>query len=128
MKILFLSNWFPYPPINGAKIRIYNLIRELAKKHEITLLSFAQTIPNEEAKKQVPKLEQYCRSIDIMPARKYSPKSFAGYKCLLSIQPRVVAQTYSPEMEKLVEKKINSDSFDILIASEAFACFEKSNS
>ena len=25
MKILFLSFWFPYPPINGVKIRIYNL-------------------------------------------------------------------------------------------------------
>ena len=121
MKILFLSNWFPHPPINGAKIRIFNLIKQLARKHEITLLSFAQTIPYEEAEKQVPILEQYCRSVDIIPARKYSPRSFAGYQGLFSIQPRIVAQTYSPEMERLVDKKINSESFDVIIASEVNA-------
>lgn len=121
MNILFLSNWYPYPPINGAKIRIYNLIRQLAKRHEITLLSFSQTIPYEEAKKQIPILEQYCRSVDIIPAKKYSPRSFAGYQGLFSFQPRIVAQTYSREMERLVNKKINSESFDVIIASEVNA-------
>ena len=67
MKILFISAWFPYPPINGAKIRIYNLIRELAKNHEITLLSFARTIPTDEARTSIPELAQYCRSVKVVP-------------------------------------------------------------
>jgi glycosyltransferase involved in cell wall biosynthesis len=41
MRILVLSPWFPYPPDNGAKTRVYNLARHLAKEHEVTLAVFA---------------------------------------------------------------------------------------
>lgn len=41
MKLLFLSTWFPYPPDNGSKLRVYHLLRSLAERHEVTLLSFA---------------------------------------------------------------------------------------
>jgi len=40
-KILVLSPVFPSPPDNGAKIRIYNIIKELSKNHKITLLSLS---------------------------------------------------------------------------------------
>jgi len=40
MKILFLSTWFPYPPDNGSKIRVYHLLRALQRKHETVVLSF----------------------------------------------------------------------------------------
>jgi len=29
MNILFLSTWFPYPPDNGSKTRVYHLLRAL---------------------------------------------------------------------------------------------------
>ncbi|HFE67392.1 MAG TPA: hypothetical protein ENJ93_09020, partial [Chloroflexi bacterium] len=41
MRVLFLSAWFPFPPNNGSRIRIYNLLRGLAEQHEIHLISFA---------------------------------------------------------------------------------------
>ena len=37
MNILFLSTWFPYPPDNGSKLRVYHLLRALAQAHEVTL-------------------------------------------------------------------------------------------
>ena len=40
MKILFLTSRFPYPPHRGDKLKIYNLLRRLARRHVITLLSF----------------------------------------------------------------------------------------
>ena len=40
MRILFLSRWFPYPPDNGSKLRISNLIRQLAVEHQVFLVSF----------------------------------------------------------------------------------------
>ena len=42
MRILFLSPWFPFPPDNGSKIRIYHLPRALGQRHEVRLLSFAE--------------------------------------------------------------------------------------
>ena len=41
MRILFLATWFPYPPDNGSKLRVYHLLRGLAHRHQVTLLSFA---------------------------------------------------------------------------------------
>jgi hypothetical protein len=41
VRILFLSTWFPYPPDNGSKIRVYNLLKALGARHQVTLLSFA---------------------------------------------------------------------------------------
>jgi len=41
MKILFLTPELPYPPDRGASIRSFNLIKNLASRHEIHLLSFS---------------------------------------------------------------------------------------
>ena len=41
MRILFLSQWFPFPPSNGSKLRVLSLLRGLARRHEVTLLTFA---------------------------------------------------------------------------------------
>ena len=118
MKILFLSSWFPYPPINGAKIRIYNLIRELSKQHEIVLLSFVRTLNMEEVQANIPLLEKYCRSVNVVQAQSFRPKIQDAVKGLFSELPRSVIQTYSPEMERLVREAMQAEPFDVLVASE----------
>src|SRR5215204_194889 len=40
MRVLYLTNGFPYPLTSGY-LRHYHLIRELTARHEITLLSLA---------------------------------------------------------------------------------------
>jgi len=42
-RILFLTPQLPYPPQQGTAIRNYNLIRQVARRHEVHLLSFADT-------------------------------------------------------------------------------------
>lgn len=118
MRVLFLSSWFPYPPINGAKIRIYNLIRQLAKHHEIALVSFARTIPVEEARMQLPLLKEYCCSAEVVVASPFVPHSLEAYKGFVSLRPRSIVQTYSPEMARFVKDRLNSDRYDVVVASE----------
>src|ERR1700691_2436334 len=38
MKILMISSYLPYPLFSGGQVRLYNLIKELSAKHEITLI------------------------------------------------------------------------------------------
>jgi glycosyltransferase involved in cell wall biosynthesis len=121
MKILFLSAWFPYPPINGAKIRIYNLIRQLAVKHEITLLTLSRTIPFEKIPEYIPELQKYCRMVRAVPVDDYRPQGLSGYKGLLSLKPRSIVQTYSQEMAGLVEAALHSEEYDLVVASEVSA-------
>src|SRR5262245_47078432 len=39
MNILFLSPWLPWPPFDGARIRIFETLRYLSQRHRITLLT-----------------------------------------------------------------------------------------
>jgi len=57
MHILFLSTWFPYPPDNGSKIRVYHLLRAVARAHDVTLVSFAFDTAQSRS----------CRSIPLSP-------------------------------------------------------------
>lgn len=43
MRILFLSHRFPYPPTFGSKVRAFNVIRHLARQHEVTVLSIVRS-------------------------------------------------------------------------------------
>jgi polysaccharide biosynthesis protein PslH len=120
VKILFLSAWFPYPPINGAKIRIYHLIRELSKNHRITLISLASTISIEEAEANIPILKNFCQEVIVIPARRFDPqeKGLKALGGLFSPLPRAIHQTYNNEFAQSVKKILASDSFDLVIGSE----------
>lgn len=45
MKILFLLQEFPYPPENGFCWKVFSLLKEISRKHECHLLSFADSLP-----------------------------------------------------------------------------------
>lgn len=42
MKVLWLSHLVPYPPSGGAPQRSYHLLRQAARRHDVTLMSFNQ--------------------------------------------------------------------------------------
>ena len=43
MKLVFVANRIPYPPFRGDKLKIYNLAKCLAPKHELHLITFYET-------------------------------------------------------------------------------------
>ena len=45
LRILVIASYLPYPPDAGSSIRIFNLIRHLARRQEVTLLAHA--VPRE---------------------------------------------------------------------------------
>jgi len=114
MKILFLSNWFPYPPDNGSKLRIFQLLRVLAEEHNVTLLSFTDK-PDVKPEKELCEL---CESIHLVHRRIYQPLRMSAIIGLLSCKPRSFVDTYSQEMEKLIRLEISSKTYDLVIASE----------
>ena len=40
MKVLVLDEWLPFPPDSGKRTRTWNLLRRLARRHEVTLLCY----------------------------------------------------------------------------------------
>ncbi len=114
MKLLFISSWYPYPPDNGSKLRIYNLLRGLAQRHQITLITFAD-------KPQLispPELTTLCSNIHVIQQRPYNPASLRAVLGLLSPTPRVVVDTYNPLMAELIHRELKNDHHDLVIASQ----------
>ena len=46
MKILTISNYFPYPPQDGTKIQIFQRIKYLSESHRVTLLCVVDQEPD----------------------------------------------------------------------------------
>ena len=42
MKTLLLTQVLPYPPDSGPKVKTWNVIKYLARRHEVTLVSFVR--------------------------------------------------------------------------------------
>jgi len=60
MKILLISSYLPYPLLSGGQVRLYNLIEQLSKKHEITLI--CEKRPYQEAK-DIAEIEKICKEV-----------------------------------------------------------------
>lgn len=115
MKILFLSRWFPYPPDNGAKIRIYHLLEALSTAHTVDLISFCSEPVGLEKKQN---LLSFCRSVETVV---YQPFQATRVKALIGFitpGPRFLFDTYHKELENLIASKMSHEVYDVIIASE----------
>jgi glycosyltransferase involved in cell wall biosynthesis len=115
MRILFLSTWFPYPPSNGSKQRVFNLLRGLAVRHEVTLLSFADW---PQADPGAPALTALCRRIETVTLKPLARHSWRGY---LRSAPRWIIDTYSEAMVQRICAALQAQRYDVVIASQLLA-------
>jgi polysaccharide biosynthesis protein PslH len=115
MKILFLSRWFPYPPDNGSKKRCFNLIKILASKYEVDLISYASEPISAERLKG---LEPFCQSIQTVLFKDYNPQSFRARLGYFSNQPRFIYDTYRKEFYETVQAACQKTSYDLVAASQ----------
>jgi glycosyltransferase involved in cell wall biosynthesis len=115
MKILFLSRWFPYPPDNGSKKRIFNLIKILADKHEVDLISFTSEPVTEGRLKG---LEPHCQSVQSILFKDYNPGSLRARMGYLSTRPRFIYDTYRKEFRETVQAACRKTNYDLVIASQ----------
>jgi glycosyltransferase involved in cell wall biosynthesis len=112
VKILLLSPWFPTPPVNGSKIRIYHLLRALAGRHEISLISFIR--PGEDL--DLDAAGSLCREVKTIPFREFQPKGLRARVGYFSPTPRSIVDTYSPQMAQEVRRQ--ASWAECIVASE----------
>jgi glycosyltransferase involved in cell wall biosynthesis len=115
MKILFLSRWYPSPPDNGSKLRIFHLLRELSRVHTIDLISFTAE-PLDTA--QTSPLNRFCRNIWTTVYSPIALSGLAGVTSLFAPRPRSVIATYSAELDLQAQTAANNEHYDLVIASQ----------
>lgn len=112
MNILFLCHRIPYPPNKGDKIRSFNEVKYLSKKHKIYL---AFLIDNEKDLPYVNELKKYCETIDydfISPGW----QKIKSLPYLLSRKPLTVSYFYSKKLQKAVDYRLLTIKFDAIFA------------
>jgi glycosyltransferase involved in cell wall biosynthesis len=115
VNILFLSRWFPFPPSNGSKIRVMNLLRALAKEHRVRLISFYQP---EEGAPDAEGLQPYCESVEAVRYRGFNPSSARSLSGFFSATPRAYLDTRSAQMEEAIVRAIAAGDIHLVIASQ----------
>lgn len=116
MRILFISRWFPYPPDNGSRIRVYNLLKSLSARHCLHLISFTDDMHG--ALNAVQHLRGWVEQIELVPYRPFQPRRKEALAGFLSPYPRSMVDTFSFDMKDQVEIFIKSNNYDIVIGSQ----------
>lgn len=116
MKILMLTPYLPYPLMSGGQTRSYNLIKNLSKKHEITLFSL---IKDDEEKKYIPELQKYCKKVSVFKRPK-TPWTLRNiFLTGFGPYPFLVIRNLVPEERRAVQEEMSKEKYD-LIHAETF--------
>jgi glycosyltransferase involved in cell wall biosynthesis len=85
MRILFLTPFLPSPPRFGGQRRMDGIMRQLAKQHEVSVLSFNRDDPWTEV--SVEQTKAYCPEVVTLPERDYGgrPKRSLQLRSLGSV-------------------------------------------
>lgn len=113
MKILMLTPYLPYPLMSGGQTRSYNLIKNLSKKHDITLFSL---IKDNEEKQYIPELQKFCKRVAVF---KRSKTPWTLRNILLTgfgKYPFLVIRNLSPKERDAVESELKREEYDIIHA------------
>jgi polysaccharide biosynthesis protein PslH len=114
--LLFLTQVLPYPLSGGAKIRAYYVIRYLAQKHPVTLVSFVREDDTPEA---VAHLRGICHAVHTVPiVRSRLRDGRALLESLVTDRPAVIARDRMPAMEQLLARLLRETTFTAVHADQ----------
>ena len=115
-RIVVLTELLPYPLVSGAKIRIYYVLRHLAARHEVTLLSFVRA---DDRREDVAHLETFLRGVHTMPVQRSWPRNArAALASLFTGRPALIAREEIGAMRRKVKELQARGRFDVVHADQ----------
>lgn len=110
MAIMIVSSYLPFPLINGGNIRLYNLLKFLSKKHEITLVCEQRSFQTD---KDLEEVKKYCKKvITVRRKKQWSLRNIL--KTAFSPSPFLVVGHTSSLMKDKIKKELGKQEFDLI--------------
>jgi sugar transferase (PEP-CTERM/EpsH1 system associated) len=110
LRLLYLCHRIPYPPDKGEKIRAYNQIRALSRRHRIHLLTLADgEVPD------LTPLQDLCERVEVFPLRRTGAWVRAALAALTPTRSLTLAFFDSAELRQRVEELARSERFDAVV-------------
>jgi glycosyltransferase involved in cell wall biosynthesis len=115
-RVLFLTQLLPYPLVSGAKIRAYYVLRYLATKHQVTLLSFVRP---DDRSQDVAHLERFLETVHTVPIqRSWLRNVRAGAVGLATGRPMTIVREEIGVMQRRVRQLLANGNFDVVHADQ----------
>ena len=113
MKILFLSPTVPFPLTDGGRIRVFNLLKQIAAKSDLTLLAL-ETQPTDA--EGVTELRQLGIQVHLVRNAPVLPRVSFGtlVNAFLKRQPITVARYDLAAYRQKLRELITTDTFDLV--------------
>jgi sugar transferase (PEP-CTERM/EpsH1 system associated) len=108
-KLLFLTPDLPFPPHQGAAIRTFNLLKNLAARHEIHLISFAGA---EGIDKRIEAASRLCASVTTVPPP-FRSTATRALSTLSSTLPDMALRLPSQEFTNQLRIILARERFDV---------------
>lgn len=119
LRVLVVCADFPYPPRSGFAMRVYQLARRLAGRHEVTLLSYASPADGD----RVERLQREL-AVEVVPRRPPSRGAKRARQLLSVASPRPFAcrAVESPELQAAVDGLCARGRFDAIQLESSLLC------
>ena len=115
MNILLLTQVLPYPPDSGPKIKTWNLIKYLSRRHNITLVSFVRGDQSDDAHH----LERYCQAVHVVPMKRgFLRDMLAILLSFLTGKPFLMIRDDRVEMRQLIRELVEESCFEAVHADQ----------
>lgn len=109
MKILFVSALLPYPLYSGGQVRIYNLLKILSQKHEISLFSF---IRDESERRYLSELN-FCKKNEVvLRGHAWRPKYVKA--AIFGKYPLLLSSYDNGEMKRKIDEESRKEKYDLI--------------
>jgi len=119
MNVLWLTLGAPYPPDTGVRIRDYNLIRQVAQRHSVTLISL---LYSRDEIASLENLRRYCAEVDyvFMRPRSFGENASQFLLHLTSGRPPATYPFYYPEVTQKIRSVSKRNKPDIVQIEHSF--------
>ena len=106
MKILFVASRFPYPPIQGDRVRGYHHLRVLSRHHQIVLIA---PVPEDGGKAIFP----FCEQIHLV-STPFWRKALRLMQAPFTSLPLQTLYLFDPKIRKKAQQLLKKESFDLI--------------
>ncbi len=116
MQVLLLTQVLPFPPDSGPKIKTWNVLKFLAREHEVTLVSFVRG----DQSAHVATLAPLCvGGVHTVPIQRGPVRDgVALARSLLTGEPWMMVRDARADMQALVRRLVGERRFDVVHADQ----------
>lgn len=105
-----VSSYLPYPLFSGGHIRLFNILKNLSQRHEVTLVCEKRSY---QTKKDIGEVEKICKRV-IAIDRKKQWSLINIIKTGLSMSPFLITGHAQAKMREEINKLLASEKFDLI--------------